>query len=375
MIVLVINTGSSTIKYSVVDTRQNAELDSGLLEGLNPCRASLQTALNQIQQSIQRLASRDPALTLAGVGHRIVHGGDYFRDSVVVTPEVRERLERCRELAPLHLPGNLLGLDLALDLWPAIPHVAVFDTAFHQTIPEVAYRYAIPVEIADDLKIRRYGFHGISHQSVADQTRDYLEADELALVSLHLGGGASAAAIQSGRSIDTTMGMTPLEGLVMGTRSGDLDPTIPLYLARRLKLEITEVEHLLNTRSGLYGLANESDMRELTRRFGEGDRQAALAIEIFCYRIKKSIGAFLAVLGRLDVIAFTGGIGENSPLVRERALAGLEGLGILLDPTRNGAGEGLRAIENPSSAVKILVVPTQEDWLIARQVSARLTDG
>jgi acetate kinase len=291
----------------------------------------------------------------------------------VVDDEVAAAIRSLIPLAPLHNPSNLLGIEAARIRFPGIPQVAVFDTAFHQTLPPAAYRYAVPRELYDEHQVRRYGFHGTSHAHIAREAAHYLghPPGELNLITLHLGNGASAAAIRGGKSIDTSMGMTPLEGLVMGTRSGDLDPAIPFYLIRQLALPPEKVESLLNKESGLKGVCGFSDMREIQQRAGEGDERAGLAFEMFCYRVRKYIGAYLAVLGRLDAIVFTGGIGENSGPVRRAVCDGLRHLGITVDEGKNGAVGGKTwEIQADGAPVRVLVVRTNEELEIALQAEA-----
>jgi acetate kinase len=276
-------------------------------------------------------------------------------------------------LAPLHNPSNLLGIEEARRRFPHVPHVAVFDTAFHQTLPSHAYRYAVPRDLYERYQVRRYGFHGSSHAYVAKEAARHLgrAPETVNLVTLHLGNGATAAAIAAGRSVDTSMGLTPLEGLVMGTRCGDLDPALHFYLLRQTGMAPAELEKLLNSGSGLKGLCGVADMREIQGRAAAGDGEAALALEIFCYRVKKYLGAYAAALGHVDAVVFTGGIGENSAVVRGKVCAGLENLGVALDETRNAAAAGAPAqISREDSAVAVLVVPTDEELEIARQAMA-----
>ncbi len=310
---------------------------------------------------------------LFAIGHRVVHGGDLFREPAVVDGEVMAAIRGLIPLAPLHNPSNLLGIEAALQRFPGIPQVAVFDTAFHQTLPPAAYRYALPEELYEKHRVRRYGFHGTSHGFVAKEAARHLgrPLEELNLITLHLGNGASVAAIQEGRSIDTSMGMTPLEGLVMGTRCGDLDPAVPFYLIRQMSLAPEKVESLLNKESGLKGLCGCNDMREIQQLASGGDGRARLALDLFCYRIRKYIGAYYAVLGRLDAVVFTGGIGENSGPVRSCVCGGLRHLGIAVDEGRNGAVEGEAAeIQEEGASVRVLVIHTDEELEIALQAEA-----
>lgn len=318
---------------------------------------------------------RDPG-ELAGIGHRVVHGGETWRAPVLINPEVMSAIRDMTPLAPLHNPPNLLGIEVARDQCPGLPQVAVFDTAFHQTLPPVAYRYAIPRIHYHEDRIRRYGFHGTSHAYVARTAADILKrpVDTLNLITLHLGNGASVAAIERGRCVDTSMGMSPLEGLVMGTRSGDLDPSIVFYLQRHRGMALSDIETLLNRDSGLKGLCGSNDMRAIHRAADDGSADARLAIDVFCYRIRKYLGAYVAVLGHVDAIIFTGGIGEHDARVREQICANLDVLGIRIEPARNaGSFHGSQAVHAPDSPVTVLVVPTDEELEIARQTWACLT--
>jgi len=310
-------------------------------------------------------------LELSAIGHRVVHGGEQFYRPTLIDRKVTESLKALTPLAPLHNPANLLGIKVALSHAPHIAQVAVFDTAFHHSIPEHAYRYALPRELYEQHHIRRYGFHGTSHHFVAQKASELagMPLESLNLITLHLGNGASACAIRKGRSIDTSMGFTPLEGLVMGTRSGDIDPAIIPYLMERLGLGTGEISTLLNRESGLKGLCGENDLRMIAERTSAGDKDAALALEVFCYRIKKYIGAYFAVLGRVDALVFTGGIGEHSSLVRAKALAGLdEAFGISLDEDANSREDySPRAIHQYRSGTALYVIPTDEELFIAKE--------
>jgi acetate kinase len=309
-----------------------------------------------------------------GVGHRVVHGGRMFASSVTVDDDVLTRLHTLADLAPLHMPANLAGIDAARRVFDHVPHVAVFDTAFHQTMPPVAYRYAVPSEWYEQYGVRRYGFHGTSHRFVSGRAAELLDrpVESLRMVTLHLGNGCSAAAIAGGTCIDTTMGLTPLEGLVMGTRSGDLDPGAFGYLADRAGLDLDAILNALNTRSGLLGLSGLSgDMRTLSDAADEGSAAAVLAIDVFCYRAAKTVGAFAVVLGGIDAIVFTGGIGEHDSGVRAAVLARLGLLGVGLDAAANADhGRSTRGrISTADSAVTTLVIPTDEELLIARDTA------
>lgn len=393
MKILVVNTGSSSLKYGLYDTERETMLAEGLIERIGePSGAvthrarpgggggrSLQRveSIKDHRRAMERAVSLlvDPGKGAVGhraeidaVSHRVVHGGEAFSDAVIVDATVLEAIRRCADLAPLHNPANLVGIEVARSVFREVPHVAVFDTAFHQTMPPRAYRYAVPSALYRDFGVRRYGFHGTSHAYVSAGAAAFLDRpiEELNLITLHLGNGASMAAIQSGRCVDTTMGMTPLEGLVMGTRSGDVDPALPIFLSKAVGMSIGQIDDLLNRESGLKGLCGSSDMRDVIRRKDAGEPEAALALEIYAYRIRKTIGGFHAVLGRLDALVFTAGIGEHASEIRMRAVEGLEGIGIRIDPRRNGnEGTGARAVGPVDSAVAVLVIPTNEELAMA----------
>jgi acetate kinase len=389
--VLVINTGSSTIKYQLLDvTGDGGEvLASGLLDRIGSAGSTLvhraagqpdlvvEEAVADHEDGFRRVLDAFektgvPA-DLAVVGHRVVHGGERFDGPVLVDDGVLAAIRELTPLAPLHNPSNALGIEVARRLYPELPQVAVFDTAFHRTMPARAYRYALPRELADRYGIRRFGFHGTSHQYVSRRAAEYLgrPVEELALITLHLGNGASAAAVDGGRCIDTSMGLTPLAGLVMGTRSGDIDPAVVFHLHREAGLDLAEIETLLTKQSGLLGLAGAGDVREVRARIAAGDADAAEALDIFCYRVRAYVGAYAAALGRVDAIVFTAGIGENDPQIRVGVCAGLEGFGVRIDPGRNTAsGGGVRAVSAADSRVPVLVVPTDEELEIARQALA-----
>jgi acetate kinase len=391
-LVLVLNTGSSSIKYQLLEMSSGEMLVTGLLQGVGedtstlshrPSRGEPVTIDEPVADHaagfalIRRAFERSGGMPaeLAGIGHRVVHGGVRFGAATLIDDDVIAAIEKLVPLAPLHNPSNLTGIRLAGELYPDVPQVAVFDTAFHCTMPATAYRYALPGELAGRLGIRRYGFHGTSHEYVSRTAAEHLRSEHLArdpaelkLITLHLGNGASVAAIDGGRSVDTSMGMTPLEGLVMGTRSGDLDPAAVLYLQREGGLSADEVDGLLNTRSGLKGLAGSNDVRRLIERADGGDEAAVAALEIFCYRIRKYIGAYAVTLGRLVGLVFTGGIGENSARIRAQVCAGLGLLGLRLDPELNTRrSSAVRVVSAADSAVPVLVVATNEELEIARQ--------
>jgi acetate kinase len=392
MHILVINCGSSSLKYQLFDMRDRRVMAAGLVERIGEGTGRLRHRWSKevgSMDSLEReavLADHHAALDaveallaesgmldltqLGAIGHRVVHGGEVFQSPTRIDAEVVATIRRLVPLAPLHNPANLVGIELCLERFPGVPQVAVFDTAFHQGMPAHAYRYALPQALYRDHHVRRYGFHGTSHAYVARQAAAYLGRPlaELNLISLHLGNGASAAAIAGGRSIDTSMGMTPLEGLVMGTRCGDIDPALVFYIAQVTGQDCTAVEDLLNRESGLKGLCGANDMREVLRRSEAGDADAQLALDLYGYRIKKYIGAYWAVLGRLDALVFTAGIGENAPAVRAGACRGLERLGIRLDERRNTEAAGAVCdISAPEAEVRALVVRTDEELEIAEQ--------
>lgn len=398
MKILVINSGSSSLKYQLIDMAGHAVVTAGSVERIGETRAALRHAWTGGGEPMKSLAREvtapdhraafvaigtalretgvmDDVARADAIGHRVVHGGERFRAPTRIDAGVVNAIRALIPLAPLHNPANLLGIEVCLELFPAVPQVAVFDTAFHQTMPPHAYRYALPEALYTGHAVRRYGFHGSSHAYVARRAAEYLGAspDALNLITLHLGNGASAAAIHGGRCIDTSMGMTPLEGLVMGTRCGDLDPAVVFYVGRTLGLDPDAVEALLNRDSGLKGLCGANDMREILKRMDTGDAPARLAFEVYCYRIRKYIGAYAAALGRVDAVVFTAGIGENAAAVRARTCAGLERFGIHFDAHRNAAASGDAAeIQADDSAVKLLVVRTNEELEIARQTRAVL---
>ncbi len=315
---------------------------------------------------------------IAAVGHRVVHGGEAFTGSALINDNVLQSIERCADLAPLHNPANLVGIRVAMHALPDVPHVACFDTAFHASIPKVAFLYALPLDIYSRFGVRRYGFHGSSHRYVAARTAELVgkAEDQVNCITVHLGNGCSMTAVRAGKSVDTSMGLTPLEGLVMGTRSGDIDPAILFYLADK-GYDEESLNKLCNKESGLLGVSGVSnDMRTLSKEADKGNEQAALAIDIFCYRVRKYIGAYLAVLGEVDAISFTGGIGEHAANVRAKAIAGLEPLGIAIDADRNSqAVSGERTISREGSRIQVLVVPTDEEGVIASDTFTIVEQG
>jgi acetate kinase len=390
--VLVINAGSSSLKYSLVDAGTGEALATGLVERIGEgsgvlthtgpdgkahrAEREVPTHEDALRDAIAAFEEHGPSLDdtqIAAVGHRVVHGGARFGDPVPVDEELIEKVTELVPLAPLHNPANLEGLQVAGKLFPDLPQVAVFDTAFHQTLPEHAYTYAVPLAWREEHRIRRYGFHGTSHRFVSREAARLLgkPADELNAIVLHLGNGASATAVQGGRSVDTSMGLTPLEGLVMGTRSGDLDPAIHAHLNRQVGWSLDEIDRALNRDSGLKGLSGHNDFRELMRLRDTGDDKARLAFDVYCHRLRKYVGAYYAVLGHVDAVIFTAGVGQHSPEVRAASLAGLGRLGIEVDPDRNEGPVTAPTVVSPEGAdVAVLVVPTNEEWEIARQTLA-----
>lgn len=393
MKVLVLNSGSSSIKYQLFQSDNWLVLAAGAVNRIGEARGDFQgrwrdeggwehrfdlaLPIAHHVAGLELMAGRLRASgvladlgELVAIGHRVVHGGEAFQRPTRVDEAVIAAIRDMIPLAPLHNPANLEGIEVAIRLFPGVPQVAVFDTAFHQTMPPAAYRYALPENLYRQHRVRRYGFHGSSHAYVSRRAAALLgkAPRDCNCITLHLGNGASAAAVRGGESIDTSMGLTPLEGLVMGTRCGDLDPAIHFYLAKNLGMDNQALDDLLNRRSGLLGLCGVNDMREIHRRIAQGDPTAALALEVFCHRLRKYLGAYWIELGRLDALVFTGGIGENDAVVRTRTCAGLGGMGILLDEKANqGRVNSERRVSRSESPVAVLVIPTNEELEIARQ--------
>jgi acetate kinase len=359
--VLVVNTGSSSVKYQAIDAATGQRTAGGLLERTSG------------PDAVAAALAAEPALAdarIVAVGHRVVHGGARFAAPVPIDDEVLAALHDLAPLAPLHIPANLAGIAAARRAFPTVPHVAVFDTAFHRTLPPHAFTYAVPRAWREELGVRRYGFHGVSYQYVSRRAAAVLgrEPGETNLIVLHLGNGASACAIEGGRSVETSMGLTPLEGLVMGTRSGDVDPALAAYLARGAGLSSVAVDTALNRESGLLALAGSGDLRDVWAAIDKGDPDARPAIDVYCHRIRKYVGAYYAVLGRVDAVVFTAGVGEHDPGIRALSLAGLGRLGIAVDPERNNLPGGDERFVSPEGAeVPVLVIPTDEEGEIARQ--------
>ncbi len=308
---------------------------------------------------------------IAAIGHRVVHGGERFSQPTVITAEVLETIKALIPLAPLHNPANLTGIEVAIEIFPQATQVAVFDTAFHQSMPPEAYRYAIPKQLYEEQGVRVYGFHGTSHLYVSNQAIAYLGkgAAETNLITAHLGNGCSITAVRGGHSIDTSMGFSPLAGLIMGTRSGDIDPAVPYFLGTSLGMSFAEIDKLLNKQSGLLGLTGQNDLRDIEERQAQGDEEAQLALKMYAYRIKKYIGAYMAALGRVDALVFTAGVGEHSDVIRGLVCTGLANLGLILDEAKNLAGPtgAVTEIQAAASPIKILIIPTNEELEIANQ--------
>ena len=393
MNVLVINCGSSSLKFQLINSDTEAVLAKGLCEriGIDGSltyqpeggektteNKAMPTHTEAIQFVIDALTDAERGVVksldeISAVGHRVVHGGEKFATSTVITDEVFKAIEECNDLAPLHNPANLIGIAACQKLMPGTPMVAVFDTAFHQTMPEEAYMYGLPYEYYENYKVRRYGFHGTSHSFVSKRTAEIMNKsyEETKTIVCHLGNGASICAVKNGKSVDTSMGLTPLEGLVMGTRSGDIDPAILEFLAKKENMDIAALMNMLNKKSGVQGVSGlSSDFRDLTAGATSGNKRAQIAIDMFAYRVAKYVGSYVAAMNGVDAIAFTAGIGENVSLVREKVCEYLGYLGITLNKEANAIrGEEIE-ISTPDSKVKVYVVPTNEELAIARETVA-----
>ena len=393
MNVLVINCGSSSLKFQLINSESEAVLAKGLCERIgidgrltyqpaggekNVSEKAMPTHTEAIQFVIDALTDADTGVVksldeIGAVGHRVVHGGEKFAKSVVVTPEVKAAIAECNDLAPLHNPANLIGIEACESLMPGTPQVVVFDTAFHQTMPEKAYMYGLPYEYYEKYKVRRYGFHGTSHSFVSKRVAEIVGKPYNATKTIvcHLGNGASVSAVLNGESVDTSMGLTPLEGLVMGTRSGDIDPAIMEFIAKKENLDIAGIMNVLNKKSGVEGVSGvSSDFRDLEAAAKAGNKRAELAIDVFAYRVAKYVGAYTAAMNGVDNIVFTAGIGENCALVRTKVCSYLGYLGITIDEEANGKRGEEIVISIPDSKVKVLVVPTNEELAIARETVA-----
>ncbi len=393
MNVLVVNCGSSSLKYQLIDSDSEAVLAKGLCERIGIdgrlvyqktgsdkeiTEAAMPTHKQAIQMVLDALVNEKTGAIkslaeIDAVGHRVVHGGEKFASSTVLTPEVLKAIEECNDLAPLHNPANLIGIDACKELMPDVPMVGVFDTAFHQTMPKKAYLYGLPHEYYEKYKVRRYGFHGTSHSFVSKRTAEFLGMDlnNSKIIVAHLGNGASISAVLNGKCVDTSMGLTPLEGLVMGTRSGDIDPAIMEFIAKKENLDIDGIMNVLNKKSGVQGMSGlSSDFRDLQAGAEAGNELAQNAIEVFSYRVAKYIGSYVAAMNGVDAIAFTAGIGENVTIVREKVLSYLGYLGITLDTQVNEVHGEEKVISTADSKVKVCVIPTNEELAIARETVA-----
>ena len=394
MNILVINAGSSSLKYQLLDPASQQVLAKGLCErigidgkftykapGKNTIDAvdvAMPTHSEAIQAVLNALVDLQNGVIASmeeidAVGHRVVHGGEKFAKSVKIDAAVMEAIEECNPLAPLHNPANIIGIKACQKLMPNTPMVAVFDTAFHQTMPPVAYTYALPYQYYQEDKVRRYGFHGTSHKYVTSRAAEILDKplEELKLISCHLGNGSSITAVDGGRSVDTTMGFTPLAGVPMGTRSGDLDAGILEYLMNKHSLDIKQMLNILNKQSGVQGVSGvSSDFRDLDKAAQEGNAQAALAVDVFAYSVKKFIGAYAAAMGGVDAIIFTAGVGENDAAVRAASVAGLEYMGVKIDPEKNQVRGRETDISAPGATVQVLIIPTNEELMIALDTAA-----
>jgi len=392
--VLVLNSGSSSIKFELFDMPAEKREAGGLLERIGEEQSKLTYTMGESKKAIEKKVSDHgqglrliiDALTdssngglkdiseIGAVGHRVVHGGEAFSETALIDDAVQKAVEDHIQLAPLHNPPNLMGIKVARELLPKVPQVAVFDTAFHQSMPKTAYTYPIPYELYEQLRVRRYGFHGTSHRYVAARAAKMLgrKLEETNLITAHLGNGASMAAIRNGKSIDTTMGLTPLEGLMMGTRCGDIDPAIIPFLARVKDMPVGDIDKLLNKKSGVLGISGKSnDMRSIQEASGNGDERATLAFDMYCYRIKKYVGAYTAAIGQVHALVFTAGVGENSVAVRERVLENLGALGYHLDADKNRGARGKEVdVATADSPIRILVIPTDEELMIAQDTYA-----
>lgn len=388
MQVLILNSGSSSIKFQLFSMPEQTTLCSGLIE-----RIGLETAVFKFKTDQENIEFKGPiqnhktglkllanqllnektgivksANDIAIVGHRVVHGGKHFSKTTEINDLVKDKIKALSTLAPLHNPANLEGINVAEEIFPNAKQVAVFDTAFHQSIPEYAYKYAIPNEFSDTYNIRVYGFHGTSHKYVSEKAIEFLGKKESKIITIHLGNGCSMTAIKNGKSIDHSLGFSPISGLIMGTRSGDIDPSVIFYLAKKLGFSLDEINNLLQKESGMLGLTGYSDLRDIIREADNGNKACLLAIQMNVYRIKKYIGSYTAVLNGLDAIVFTAGIGENSGLIRQLACEDLDVLGVSIDNEKNQIqSKGIRTISKDTSKVKILVIPTNEELEIAKQ--------
>ena len=394
MKILVLNCGSSSIKYALYNMDDSSVMTSGGAErvGLDGAFVKVKLPSGEKKQIMHDIPEHtegvkfifslltDPEIgviksldEIDAVGHRMVHGGEKFAKSVVITPEVIEAFKACSDLAPLHNPANLKGVDAVSELMPGLPQVGVFDTAFHQTMPPKAYLYAVPYELYEKYGVRRYGFHGTSHRYVSARALEFLgmKAEGTKVVTAHIGNGGSLAAVVDGKCVDTSMGLTPLEGVMMGTRSGDIDGGAITFIQKKLGLDADGVSNLLNKKSGVYGLCGYTDMRDVASAAANGDEKAAIAQDSYFYRVKKYVGAYAAAMGGCDVLVFTAGVGENQSAIREVVCSDMEYMGIKIDKAKNDQIHGEEAlISTPDSKVKVVVIPTDEELMIASDTMA-----
>ncbi|MCR5669291.1 MAG: acetate kinase [Lachnospiraceae bacterium] len=393
MNILVINCGSSSLKYQVIDSTSEKVLAKGLCERIGidgrmnytpaggekeVTEAPMPTHTEAVKMVLEALVNEKTGVLksldeIDAVGHRIVHGGEAFKQSVVITDEVLKSVEECNDLAPLHNPANIIGINACKELMPNVPMVGVFDTAFHANMPAKAYMYAVPYKYYEDYKVRRYGFHGTSHSYVSQRVADILgkSYDNLKTIVCHLGNGASVSAVKDGVSVDTSMGLSPLEGLIMGTRSGDIDPSAIEFIAKKEGMDISQALNMLNKESGMLGLSGiSSDFRDILAAIENGDEKAKIALDAFCYRVAKYVGAYAAAMNGVDAIAFTAGIGENNNYVRSKVCEYFGYLGVKIDEDANSNAGDEAIISTPDSGVKVLVVATNEELAIARETEA-----
>jgi acetate kinase len=393
MNVLVINCGSSSLKYQLINMENEEVMAIGLTEriGIEGSRVvhkvngektiieepmkdhkdALKIVLNAIVDP--KIGAIKDMKEISAVGHRVVHGGEKFAESVIITDEVKKAIQDCAELAPLHNPANLMGIDACEEILPGVPQVAVFDTAFHQTMPKASYLYGLPYELYEKHGIRKYGFHGTSHKYVAQKAAELMGKDmaDLKIITCHLGNGASITAVKNGKSVDTSMGLTPLEGSIMGTRCGDLDPAIVTFIMEKENLDVAAVNNLVNKKSGILGMSCvSSDFRDVEEAANAGNEKAKVALDAFAQRVKKYIGAYMAEMGGADIIVFTAGLGENSISMRADICSGLEGLGIKVDAEKNNVRGEETVVSTDDSAIKVAVIPTNEELMIAKDTAA-----
>jgi acetate kinase len=394
MKILVINAGSSSLKYQLIDMDKSEVLAKGLCDriGIEGSKleykplgkdkivtpAPMKDHSDAIQMVLNALVDSETGVIssmseIGAVGHRVVHGGEQFSESVIITPEVKEAIKACSELAPLHNPANIIGIEACEKAMPSVPNVAVFDTAFHQTMPQTAYMYALPYEYYEDYKVRRYGFHGTSHKYVSKKAAELLGKDisELKIITCHLGNGSSVAAIKNGKVCDTSMGFTPLAGLPMGTRCGDIDPAIVTYLLEKTGMSPKELDTVMNKKSGMLGVSGKSsDYRDLEAGMNDGDKRCELAFNMFLYSLVKLVGGYVAAMNGVDAVVFTGGLGENNGWLREKVMESFSFMGVKVDSEKNAVRGENKIVSSDDSTVKVMVVPTDEEMMIAIDTKA-----